>query len=514
MIKNIISPFIFLIVLYFAFIQSGAIPNGINLYTSVSSFGLMGSTIGILILCTHISGKRYEILTYLSKNKFKRFLSIFLASIYIVTITYVINMLFILFHMNYSVDYIFNIKCILHFTLIWYLSNILAVTIGVFVGTFVGGFGRYILSMIAIAPFFVSIYTHINGSVGLLLINIFDDKLRVAKNNIAGVVFNKFYMLDKLFIFLIIIFLIIIVYIYFRNIKLKNTLVGTVILLMCICCYGTLIYAQRSIDIVNIPSGIEIGDSQSLKSKFSIEEYKMNLDVRGTLKNSCEIKINSGNYNGTDLSLQLDNDFKVDKLEVNNKEVEYARLEGLIVIPLDKLGISNNKSFNIKINYSGDVYKVNSLGGDFMYTGHSSVCLLSDYVNWYPKINTLNSVNYNIEGVSGALLISNLPNKVINKNGSDYKFNIAGVSRSINLVSGNYITNEYNGIKITSSLGGNNEFVGKTTLDIINSMDERVLPKDVVNDIKNKGYNEVILVPCSDVFSLDNNTIFIGLDIF
>lgn len=196
----------FLGVLFYSVVTRDAVEQSIKIFTISTTFAMICSTIGIMILGAYISGKKYEQLNYLEYDKYKKFISIILAGIKVISLLYIIPLTVIIFNVNLDNMVIYNIKGFIHFTIVWYISNICTLTIGVFIGMFSHGFLRYIICVVAFIPFNIALLSSSTATFNKML-NIFDDKLSSPRNYSCSVIFNKFYLLDKLFIIVLILFL-------------------------------------------------------------------------------------------------------------------------------------------------------------------------------------------------------------------------------------------------------------------------------------------------------------------
>ena len=507
MIKNILFIFMLLGVTFFSANIGSTASMSLTNYTGFSSFALIISASGIMIICAYVSGKRYNLLEYLEENIYKRFISMLLSSIYIISILYLINVVIIIINLNSDNLLIFNITGFIHFSLTWYLTNMLASCIGLLVGTFMPSFYRYFVSIVLFLPFIKGLTKGDTTSLFGKLLNVFDDQVTSPRNHGSGIVLNTFYILDKIFILLFILLIIGIIYLYSKKRNYKYIALSLIIFFTV---QGIVVNsANRSIKIVDSENAIEASAaSKKIDLPYYIEDYSMELNLKNNLSNKCHIKIKLENQT-SEIKFKLDNVFEINNLKINNKSVDYKRHENEVIIPLKNPDLKSN-SLDLFIDYTGSVYISNNIGTDISYVSYNSVQLLSDIINWYPTIESNKEFNLNIKGTSSSKLYSNL-NIESTKQESLYTFKASGKTNSLNIVSGNYGEYTYNGVKVISPKGNFYTHLERNLDSYIDHLANENFSGDKANKIKNKEYTKILVI--SGVYGVHNilgDTLIIG----
>lgn len=504
MIKNILFLFMLLGIIFYTFITRKAASISIVRYTSLYTFALAISCIGIMILCVYVAGKRYNFMTYLEKphDKFKAML---MAAIKIITIFYLINIVVILFNIGSINNIFFSVKGIIHFTVIWYLSNILMSVIGLIIGIFVSNFTRYIICLILSYPFIMQVPKGVIESKVEMLFNIFDDKIFSPPNHGAGVIFNNFYLLDKLFILFFISFAVYFMYIFMRK---KNYKILAISVCLFIMIQSVIIYNYKNIEIRDISANNSAIDTKE-KYSYHINNYTMDMQFKNKLYNKCNMSISLDKNDAENITLYLDRGFTIDKLLLDSKSVEYSFSDGKIVIPLQDKKME--KELNISIEYSGRAYVMNSLSTDSIYTSRTANTLINDVVNWYPQVSQEELCNYEIKGTSLTEMYSNIPLKNTKGNALSYSFSGNGRGKGINLISGNYGVYNHNGTEIICPKNVFSEGIANALPGYAEELfTVQKAPKEDLDRIKNAKYKRIILVSgLGSVGYIDGDTLIL-----
>src|SRR5699024_9753206 len=121
-----------------------------------------------------------------------------IAGVKVITLLLLIPVVVILLYADIKNINYYQIKQILHFVIIWYMSNVFTLIIGETTGFFVKNFLRYIICILLFLPLTLGMQPL--PSLTYRLLNIFEDRITSPVNYGSPVIFNLFYLLDKLFI--------------------------------------------------------------------------------------------------------------------------------------------------------------------------------------------------------------------------------------------------------------------------------------------------------------------------
>lgn len=504
-IKNILFLLIFSGVLFFSLVNKDTVNYSIKIFTKTTTFGMIFSTFGIMILGAYISGKNYENLNYLEYDKYKKFIAIILGGIKVIALLYLIPLIVIIMNINLNNTIIFNIKGLIHFSLIWFLSNICTLTIGVFVGTFIHGFFRYIICTIIFLLFNQTLITQSSTTINKMF-NIFDDELHSPSNYCCSVIFNKFYLLDKTFIICLILFIFIFVYLLTTKKNYTNliiSIIGFIVIESLVVYTG-----DKSRLIINndhcIQTSSNITSNKDLK--YSVDNYYMKLILDNKLYNKCNIKLNISSSKVKQLEFLLNKTFKIKKVKINNKPVDYKRCNNKIILYTKNLELKNNQDVNLYIEYAGKICAENTSGTNIVYVNHDAINLLSNTIDWYPKLLQNKESYYDVNINSTSKIYSNLPAYSKENKKSSYNFKIKGKTKGLNIVSGNYTHYTYKNMKIIvpknlnkSSINSGIDYaLNKELINYIKD-NKNMLNKTEIDRIKNKNFKKIILVPYGSI---------------
>ncbi|MBW6411649.1 hypothetical protein [Clostridium weizhouense] len=422
MIKNPLFLIAILLNIFLTYKQCGALRQSIFVFSQVYCFGFICSNLFLLISSTYVMYKDYDILNLLENNILKKQLAIIITGFIISILTILIPMLVIIIFRNKSFEYSFDLRGIINFCIVWNLSNLIASVIGSTIGCICRNIFAMLLSIIVYGLFIFELY---NPSTKVLykLFNIFDDSTLMGGNYICGEIFNTLYYLDKVFIVLIAALILSISFIVNKNNKRLKYIIFIITIFLGMI---SIVYYND----INRSTTTTIEYKDLVNTKYTIKSYDMNIDISNNIKNTTHININI-NDDSEEIVLLLDKLFKINKVSINNVDVNFEHEDNNLYI---KHKFNKGTLVDIVIEYSGNVFVENDLGMSVYYVSNLAVNLPESTFSWYPKINNNYVIDFNVNIKANKQVYSNL--NIIDKCDNVYKFQ--GKSLGVNVFSGDY----------------------------------------------------------------------------
>ncbi|KOC31255.1 hypothetical protein [Clostridium botulinum] len=476
MIKN---PLFFISLFFNVFLlykQSSALEFSMFEFSQVFYFGFICSNLFFLIISTYVTYKNYIILNFLEKNLLKKQISIILSSIIISTITSLIPILTMLILKNPIFQLKFVVTGVLHFFIIWILSNLLAATIGCFVGSIC----KNSTSMI-ISPFIYSLFAYhsYNSSSSPLwkLFNIYDDFTMIDISNICGHLFNRAYYFDKLFVVLLALFIFSLICAFNKNIKRLYS--GLFVCFTAACIFINVFFTFNH-------GSTYLKEYHSLENvNYTIESYNMNLKLKNTLENTVTINVKI-NKNSDNINMLFDDLFKVKALSINEVQSTFNHENNTLKI---KHNCTKGDRLKILIKYTGGVDVVNDVGSPIYYVSKYATNLPITAFYWYPKTIQDSLIDFDISVNAYNSIYSNL--NLLNCSDNIYKFK--GQSLGLNLFSGQYKKYILNNIEYIIPTSMDLKYFESYISDIIKDENNiKNLSKKQLDFVKNHKYKKVI----------------------
>nr|KEH90382.1 hypothetical protein Z963_p0081 [Clostridium botulinum C/D str. It1] len=476
MIKN---PLFFISLFFNVFLlykQSSVLESSIFQFSQVFYFGFVCSNLFFLIISTYVTYKNYIILNFLEKNLLKKQVSIILSSIIVSTITSLIPILTMLILKNPIFQLKFVVTGVLHFFILWTLSNVLAATLGCCVGSI----SKNSTSMI-VSPFIYSLFAYhsYNFSINPIwkLFNIYDDFTMVDISNICGHLFNKAYYFDKLFVVFLALFVFSLTCVFNKNIKRLYSSLFVCFTAVCICLNVFFSFNHGS---------TYLKEYESLKDvNYTIESYNMNLKLKNTLENTVTINIKI-NKNSDNINMLFDDLFNVKSLSINEVQSTFNHENNTLQI---KHNCTKGDKLKILIKYTGFVDVVNNIGSPIYYVSKYATNLPITYFYWYP-IGIQNSlIDFDISVKAYNSIYSNL--NLLNCSNNIYKFK--GQSLGLNLFSGQYKKYTLNNIEYIIPTAMELKYFKSSISNLIKDENNlKNLSKKQLDFLRNHKYKKVI----------------------
>lgn len=187
------------------------------------------------------------------------------------------------------------------------------------------------------------------------------------------------------------------------------------------------------------------------EKKYYAYKYKMNMELDGKLKNSCEMEIKVLQDKVSSLEFGFFKKLNISKLELDGTKLDYKRTNNSLIINLPR-EYKNGDVVTLKIDYEGNintVWRSNDFNGvkssqyKQLFYVKKNLLALGGVFEWYPKQNDFREKEYSLDVKynSKNKLYSNLDGS---SSSTGWKFQ--GSDKEILLVSGyNIKEREYNG---------------------------------------------------------------------
>lgn len=491
--------------MYIFIVQLKSLNLSILEYTGIISYAIIASNLFFLVATSSIISKRSEIMEFLEKNKFKRYLIIILSGFIISVITSIIPIMMILVFKNRSIELSFIVKGIFNFFIIWNLSNMISISIGAAIGVLLNKWFSLFISL-AVYSFFPFNLSNplFKSPVITKFFNIYSDSTSIQTNILCDEIFNISYICDKVFVLCLILLIIILVKILLdKNRKILDGIAFVSILFL----IGITIFVGN-----NSITYIHKYDVPNLNNvNYHIQSYTMNMNIDNDLKNTVSFQLHIDN-NIDSITLLLDDLFKIGEIKIDNESVNFTHENDKILL---NYRTSEKKSINISISYEGYIHIEDKLGVDTFYC-NSHVLNLTDSLHWYPGLYNNLPIDYNIDINTSANIYSNLNVESQNNNLLSNKYNVIGTASGVDLFAGQYKKFVDNGVEYIIPITYNLEDF-KTKLDEkISSYlkkNENELSKDNLDVLKKKEYKKVIVgmrVNANSYIKISNNVLLIN----
>ncbi|MGM9979586.1 MAG: hypothetical protein ACI33J_12360 [Clostridium sp.] len=432
--KTIKSPLLIIALVINIFLTTkiiGVLDTSLFKFTQVYYYAIICTNLFMLISTASIMSKNYEVLSFLERDKWRKVIVTLLSSIYITLALSILPIGTMLIFNNSVTDMYFIKNAILHFLVIWMLSNILAAVIGSTAGLIIqNGFA----SVIAIVAYSLFLWESQKITKGIFhrYINIFDDHTFVEYNNLSGPIFNNAYIMDKIFLILLIIFILLVAYSFYSYSK---KLIYISLACITLSALIFMVYQGEKRQIIAKPQIFNNNDTS-----YNIKSYKMDLYLNKTLKNITNLTLQF-NEDTTEIDLVLDDIFTLNELKIDKKSIDFQRKDDTLKI---RSSFKKNQIIQLVIAYEGKINVENELGVNMYYVHDKTVNLPGDTFAWYPKpisSEQNKSIKFEVEIQSPALIFSNIDSK---KEISKF---LSGRATSLNLFAGNYKSIKQNNIQ-------------------------------------------------------------------
>ncbi|MGN7408104.1 hypothetical protein [Sporosarcina sp. SAFN-010] len=431
----------------------------------------------LLTSSTYLMQNQSVVLSYLEGDKLKKQYSLLVSSLILSIILSLVPISLILTLQNNLTQPMFLVKDISHFLIIWVLSSILAAVIGSSVSILMKNNFSYLVSFL-IYGWFVWKSRDLPVNPINRYLNIFDDNTYIMSNTISGPLFNMNYLLDKLFVILVIAFFISIVRISV-GVSLKKKFTN---LSMSLFFLGFIIYLPYLNTISNASTSVE--NKQSSNFTYQITKYEMDLDLVNSLKNTAILTINFMEPT-ENIFLNLDDTFSIKSIEINNESTTFTHENNLVRIPSN---YKRGDTILVTVQYEGTVELVNNLGFTTYYVSGNAVNLPGTFFDWYPTMENKNAVDFDITVNSNADIYSNIDWTSTKKN------KLIGTTTSLDLFAGQYQQLQKDGVQYIIPISYNaNEFVSDLQTSLKGLIESGNLSKDDLLNLKNKRYRQVIV---------------------
>lgn len=474
-------------------------------YTSIISYAIIASNLFFLVNTSSIITKKSEVMEFLEKNKFKRYLIIILSGLIISAITSIIPIMIILVFKNSNIEFSFVFKGILNFFIIWNLSNMISISIGASIGVLLNRWISLFISLAIYSFFPFNLNDHLFKSQVLYnFFNIYSDSTTIQTNILCDEIFNISYICDKVFVLCLILLMIILVKILLD--KNKKILNGIAFVLVTFFIGVTIFVGSNSVTYIHT---YDIPDLNNVN--YHIESCKMNINIDSNFKNTASFQLAiDGSIDS--ITFLLDDLFKIREVKIDNVPVNFTHKNNTVILDYKT---DEKKNINISISYEGYIHIEDKLGVDTFYC-NSHVLNLTDSLHWYPSLYNTLPIDYTIDINTSSNIYSNLNVESQSNNLLSKKYELKGTASGVDLFAGQYKNIVDNGIEYTIPSTYNLE-------DFKTNLEKRIssylqkhgeeLSKDDLEILKHKKYIKVIVgmdVSTNSFMKISNDVLLIN----
>ncbi|WP_214484802.1 hypothetical protein [Bacillus sp. SM2101] len=435
-------------------------------------YGFIIINLFFLIAPTITMNKNSEIHNFLERNIIKKQSIVLLASTFLSIVISIIPILFIMIFKNSSIDSNMTTVGILHFLIIWILTNLLAAAIGTTIGSIIKNEWSALIS-IFIYSFFIWRSLTLDNKAIQKMLNIYDDNLRVMTNNLLGLVFNLQYILDKIFIVLLILMFIILVGLF------HNTKRRFIYLCLSLSCIISVVVTTKY--LINSEQTFTLEYPTVNDDLYLITSYNMNIDFSEKIKNDMLMNIKIEN-DIDEIVLLLDQVFKIKEIKMNNSPIDYSFTNNKLVVHTPH---KKGERVTLSIKYEGTIFVNNDLGVPSFYVTKNAINLPGNIFYWYPKNSKQEISEFSIKTNTQVSLFSNLT-----EISSDL---YQGKTGSISFFAGQYKKVNKYGVEYIIPISYNFDRFNEHLNNISEQLSSKEYSDAEIAQIQNKNYNRIIV---------------------
>nr|MBO2481267.1 hypothetical protein [Bacillaceae bacterium] len=476
MIKNPIF-FIYLsFVLFFVYFIKDSLHITIFRFVTLFFHGYICSNLFLLISAAWVISKQYETFVFLERDVLKKQWKLLFSAFIISSVVALLPMAAMVTFKNPLTDGSFLWKGLVHFFILWTISNMLAATIGTTIGIFVRHRASILLSLL-LYGFFLWKSMNMSFTYQAKLLNIFDDHMQAMTNTMSGTIFNLNYFLDKLFLILLMLFLLLITYSVYRKEKTAYILLAVLALL---AMEGVAISGEKNVQKIQKYPAAEFAHVP-----YAVQTYKMDLALTNRLENTAELEM-SFSAAGDNIKLLLDDCFTIDSVKVNDSLVKFTHKNNVLTISAT---YRPNETKKVVVSYGGDVQIEDELGVPIYYVTSDAVNLPGWLFAWYPTVPEPKPSYYDVRLDASTKIYSNLG---IFTGETERE----GETSSLSLFAGQYQTLKENGLTYILPINYNLEnFQSRLDLLIQEKTKEkqRTLTTSDIQFLQDRAYKTVIV---------------------
>lgn len=454
-------------------------------FTEVYYYAIICTNLFLLVSTASFMSKGYDVLSFLERNRCKKIMVALLSSALLTLALSILPVGVMVVFNNAVTDIHFIKSAIVHFLIIWLSTNLLAATIGAVVGAFIQNGFATVLAIVVYLFFLLESTRLRTNEIFYRYLNIYDDYTFISANDLSGPIFNSLYVMDKLFIVLLIVLMLLIAYSFYTY---RKRFLYISLLFITLGCMIFMVYQGGKEQSIAESQVFDAQDNVQDEA-YTIMSYQMELSLTNSLKNIANLTIRFSE-DVTELDLRLDDLFALNEVEIDGENVHFQRKDDLINV---QSSFEKDQVIQVMINYEGKVSVENNLGVGMYYVHDRTINLPGHIFAWYPQsLSNENSqaIQFDVEIQTPALLFSNI-NLV-----EDNSYSLSGETMSLSLFAGNYKTLENNGIEYIIPTSYDIELFKASLSDTV----ERLLDNypDVFSDnekeaLMKKSYRKVIV---------------------
>lgn len=345
----------------------------------VSQFGLYGFlAMNLLFISYPIHAYRasYEEIAFLEKNRLRKLNNVLIAFSLLNLLIGSVFLVVLAVWMDRSLPFIYNLRGLVNFGLVFLGTNVLSILIGLFFSTLVSNKMAYVWSYLTYVFFVYFAFTFPVTPLHYLL-NIFDTTTIISSHLASGLIWNSLYFYKQItFIFLLFFIYQLASIVVVRK---KTVLRYTLLFINAVVLFGSVGYqsSRGNFDLVAIQEAPEIAE------KVTIETYTMSIATGNTFENHIAVEIKA--HVSDRLTFLLDDSFEISEMTVNGQPVAFEQSGEQYVLDVSTIPLNE---FTFEVRYQGSPYKIDGLGVPFVYISLDNINFPSQNIIWYPMFET------------------------------------------------------------------------------------------------------------------------------
>lgn len=351
-------------------------------FTTYFYYGFIVVNLYFLLAATLLMSKPSAIQQFLERSIVQKQCAI-LGALFIINLLMVIGISIILLTLGQQV----TPSHLLHFAIVFTLSNLLAATIGSFFSAVLPRIAALLVALLVYA-FFIwhSLQNDSMISAFERMLTIYDDSMMRWENLLIGEVFDTSYIIDKLGIVLLIVMIISLLGCLKATFKKWQLLGGLLVILSIACLSGLLSMSDKQAQFFD-----DYTPTKKFATYYTITDYTMNVNLQKGIQNDVILQI-TAKKDAAKIPLQLSRYLTVDTVTVDGQAVPYHTSHDHLVI---EHTLKQQQHAIVAITYHGQLHVQGDFGVPIVYT-NDAINLLGAHFAWYPQNNQKTAFHYKV----------------------------------------------------------------------------------------------------------------------
>lgn len=351
-------------------------------FTTYFYYGFIVVNLYFLLAATLLMSKPSAIQQFLERSIVQKQCAI-LAALFIINLLMVIGISIILLTLGQQV----TPSHLLHFAIVFTLSNLLAATIGSFFSALLPRIAALLVALLVYA-FFIwhSLQNYSMISAFERMLTIYDDSMMRWENLLIGEVFDTSYIIDKLGIVLFIVMLVNLLGCLKAIFKKWQLLGGLLLILSIACLSGLLSMSDKQAQFFD-----DYTPTKKFATYYTITDYTMNVNLQKGIQNDVTLQI-TAKKDAAKIPLQLSRYLTVDTVTVDGQAVPYHTSHDHLII---EHTLKQQQHAIVAITYHGHLHVQGDFGVPIVYT-NDAINLLGAHFAWYPQNNQKTAFHYKV----------------------------------------------------------------------------------------------------------------------